>query len=301
MCHSLLHDAGTFDNLRQEHLARPEEVTDNIHAIHERTLNHVERAIGREAGLFSILDHEVGNALDQGMGKTFGHRLFPPREIRTSVLALALYIVRNFEQSFRRVSTPIQHDVLYPLAQIFRNVGVNSELAGIHDSHVHSRFESVIEKHRMHGLPHRVVAAKREGHIADAAGNQGVRQLLLNGSCRLDEIDREVVVILDASRNGKDIWVKNDVPRRKSDFLGEDPVGTGQNLDHPFTGVCLARLIESHNHNRSAIAQDLFGLLDESLFAFLETDRVDHTLSLDVLEAGLDDRPFRGINHHGNP
>ena len=41
-------------------------------------------------------------------------------------------------------------------------------------------------------------------------------------------------------------------------------------------------------------------MLDERIFAFLERDRVDHALALDAFETGLDDAPFRGIDHYRN-
>ena len=34
----LLHHAGALDHLRQEHLARPEQVADDIHAVHQAGL-----------------------------------------------------------------------------------------------------------------------------------------------------------------------------------------------------------------------------------------------------------------------
>ena len=37
---------------------------------------------------------------------------------------------------------------------------------------------------------------------------------------------------------------------------------------------------------------------EERLLAFLEADRVHDALALDALEAGLDDRPLRRVDHH---
>ncbi|MCY1519043.1 hypothetical protein D9M68_537820 [compost metagenome] len=42
----LLHDACGFHHLRQEHLAGTEEVADDVHAGHQRTLNNVQRPRG---------------------------------------------------------------------------------------------------------------------------------------------------------------------------------------------------------------------------------------------------------------
>ena len=42
--HGLLHDAGGFHHLRQEHLAGAEEIADDIHAGHQRAFDHMQRA-----------------------------------------------------------------------------------------------------------------------------------------------------------------------------------------------------------------------------------------------------------------
>ncbi len=41
--HGLLHDAGALDHLRQEHLAGAEQVADDVHAVHQRTLDDLDR------------------------------------------------------------------------------------------------------------------------------------------------------------------------------------------------------------------------------------------------------------------
>ena len=39
----LLHHAGALHHLRQEHLSRAEQIADDIHAVHQRAFDHVER------------------------------------------------------------------------------------------------------------------------------------------------------------------------------------------------------------------------------------------------------------------
>src|SRR5690606_37957375 len=49
--HGLLHHAGGLDHLRQEHLARAEQVADHVHATHQRAFDHLDgaRALNRKS------------------------------------------------------------------------------------------------------------------------------------------------------------------------------------------------------------------------------------------------------------
>ncbi len=48
--HGLLHHAGRLHHLRQEHLALAEQVADDVHAVHQRAFDHVQRpaALGQD-------------------------------------------------------------------------------------------------------------------------------------------------------------------------------------------------------------------------------------------------------------
>ena len=71
----LLHDARRFDDLRQEHLAGTEQVADDVHARHERTLDHIERPRRRLPRFFGVLDDKFVNAVDERVLRRFVHRL----------------------------------------------------------------------------------------------------------------------------------------------------------------------------------------------------------------------------------
>src|SRR5690606_20650763 len=64
----LFHDARGFDHLGQEHLARPEQVADDVHAGHQRTFDDVQRALGLESRLLGVGDDIFGYAIDQRVG-----------------------------------------------------------------------------------------------------------------------------------------------------------------------------------------------------------------------------------------
>ena len=82
----------------------------------------------------------------------------------------------------------------------------------------------MVKERGVHGLAHRVVAAEAEGNIAHPAADPRIGQVFFDPARGLDEIDRVVVVLLDAGRHGEDVRVENDVLRRETDLFHEDTV-----------------------------------------------------------------------------
>ena len=290
--HRLLHDAGAFHHLGQEHLARAEQVADHVHAVHEGPFDDLDGTVGAQARLFRVLDDVFGDALDQRVAQAFADRGLAPAQVLGFGARLSLGRPRDLHQALGGVGAPVQHHVLDPFAQIVGDVGVDRQLAGIDDAHVHPGLDRVVQEHRVHGLAYRVVAAERERHVADAAAGQRVGQGFFYLAHRFDVIDGEVVVFLDAGGDGKDVGIEDDVLGRHADLFGQDFVGPGTDIEHARLAVRLAVLVEGHDDHRGAVAQDLPGMGDEGLLALLEADRVHHRLALDALEAGLDHRPL---------
>ncbi len=191
----------------------------------------------------------------------------------------------------------IEDDVLDPVAQFGGDLVVDADHAGVDDAHRQARLDRVIEEDGMDGLARRIVAAERERDVGHAAGDLRVRQVLADPLRRLDEVDRVVVVLLDAGGDREDVRVEDDVLGRKADLLGEELVGTGADLGLAGEGVGLALLVERHDDGSSAIAAAEGSLADELGLAFLHRDRVDDRLALDAAQPGLDDGPLRAVDH----
>ena len=51
---------------------------------------------------------------------------------------------------------------------------------------------------------------------------------------RFDKVDRIIVVLLDAGRDGQDVRIENDVLRREADLLRQQAVGARANLGLAF-------------------------------------------------------------------
>ena len=294
----LLHDARALDHLRQEHLARAEEIADHVHAGHQRPFDDLDRPRDLLARLLGVLDDELVHALDQRMLQPLLDRPAAPFGVlRLGDLAGALVLGRELEQPLGGLGIAIEDHVLAGVAQLLRDLVVDLELAGIDDAHVHARLDGVIQEHRVHGLAHRLVAAEGEGEVADAARDLDVGAALLDLARRLDEVDAVVVVLLDAGGDGEDVGIEDDVLGREPDLVHQDVVGLGADLDLALLGVGLALLVERHDHDGGTVAAHLAGMLDERLDAFLHGDRVHDRLAGDALQPGLDHAPLGAVDH----
>ena len=127
----------------------------------------------------------------------------------------------------------------------------------------------MVEKNRVNGLAHRVVASEAEGHIGHAARDLGARQVLLDPAGGFNEVHRIVVVLFNAGGNGKNIGVKNDVFRREAHFIHQDAVSALTDFNFALKGVGLALLVKGHDHCGGAIAAKQARLALELGHAFL--------------------------------
>ena len=215
----LLHHAGALDHLRQEHLAGTEQVADHVHAVHQRPLDHIERAVGCLPRLFGVVDDVIGDAVHQRVAEPAVHillapgvRVLVPRGTGTRV-AVAL---GDLEQALGGVGPAVEQHVLDRGPERLGEVLVDRELAGIDDPHVHAGAGGVIEERRVHRLADGVVPAERERDVRNPARDMDVRPSRLDPARGLDEGAGVVVVLGDAGGDGEDVGVEDDVGRQRA-------------------------------------------------------------------------------------
>ena len=168
-----LHDAGALDDLGQEHAAGAEEVSDDVHAVHEGAFDDVEGAVGGLAGFFYVgLDVGV-YAVDEGVLDAVGDGERTPGVVLGGLAGGAANGVGDGEKTLGGVGTAVEDDVLYGVAQVERDVFIDAELSGVDDAHVHARAGGVVEEDGVDGLAHGVVAAEGEGDVGDAPTDVG--------------------------------------------------------------------------------------------------------------------------------
>ena len=73
-----LHHAGRLDHLRKEHLARPEQVADDVHAVHQRAFDDLDRPREQMPRFLGIVDDVGVDALDQRVGQALADRQRAP-------------------------------------------------------------------------------------------------------------------------------------------------------------------------------------------------------------------------------
>ena len=105
--HRLLHHASRFHHLRQEHLARTEQISDHVHAGHQRAFDHLDRELSLQPCFLGILDDISGDATHQCVGKAILHRALAPFEILNLFLAAAFHRFGQFDQPFARIGAAI--------------------------------------------------------------------------------------------------------------------------------------------------------------------------------------------------
>ena len=75
----LLHHAGRLHHLRQEHLARAEQVADDAHAVHQRAFDDRQAATVLLPGFFGVLVDVLDDALEERVLEPLFDRLVAPR------------------------------------------------------------------------------------------------------------------------------------------------------------------------------------------------------------------------------
>ena len=297
----LLHHARGLDDLRQEHLAGAEEIADDVHAGHQRTLDDMQRLRGSLPRLLRVGLDEIRDAMHERVLETLRDIALAPREIHFLALgAIALEALRGFEQTVRSIRAAIEDHILAKLAQLRLDIVIDRELSRIDDGHVHAGLDGVVQEHRVHGLAHSLVATEGEREVGDAPRDVRVRARRLDLPDGFDEGDAVAVVLLDPGGHREDVRVEDNVLRREAKLFGEQLVGARADLDLALDSIGLPLLVEGHHDDGGTIATHPARLLEKGRLAFLHADRIDDRFTLDALETGLDHAPLGAVDHHGH-
>ena len=254
-----LHRPRALHDLREEHPAGAEEVADDLHPVHQRAFDHVERPRRVRARLLGVLLDEVDDAVHERVLEPLADGRLAPREIQLALRRRALDGRGEGDEPVGRVRPPVVEDVLDVLEQVGRDVLVDDELAGVDDPHVEPGLDRVVEERGVHRLADDVVAAEREGEVRDAAARARAGAAFLDQRQRFDERLREAVVLLDPGRDGEDVRVEDDVLRRPA-VTGQQVVGAAADRDLALDRVRLPFFVERHHDDAGAVTADRAGL-----------------------------------------
>eukprot|EP00754_Rhynchopus_humris_P019685 Rhum_TRINITY_DN14653_c10_g1::Rhum_TRINITY_DN14653_c10_g1_i1::g.106929::m.106929 len=310
MRHSLLHDTGALDHLRQEHLSGSEQVAHDAHARHEGTFDDVQRlrvTLLVEAAFLRVLHDVRHNALHESVLQTLLAVQQTPRVLL--LLHAAAALVRL--ELLSHVSQHLGHRLVLILGEVLAvedrrlkklnelrvDVVVHRESAGVHDGHVHAaRADGVLQEHRVHRHTDGLDATEGEGQVGETARDLRVRQVVLDPLRRVEEVDAVVVVLLESGRDRQHVRVEDDVLGREPD-AHEHVVRALADPDLVGLVGRLADLVESHDNAGRAVLHHQPCVLQELLLARLQRDGVHNGLALHALQACLDNVEVRGVDH----
>jgi hypothetical protein len=114
--------------------------------------------------------------------------------------------------------------------------------------------DGVVEKCGVHCFTHVIVPAEAKGDVRHSTTNLGVRQVGFDPTRCFDEVNRVVIMLLDASGDCEDIWIEDDVLRWKAALLHEQAVAALTDLALALERIRLPLLVERHDHDRRPIA-----------------------------------------------
>ena len=266
----LLHGARAFHHLRQEHLARAEEVAHHAHASHKRSLDDSNGLAEFQTRLFDIGDYKIRNAVDEGVLQPLLDGVFTPAQIFRALLAFAFDLSGDLDQTLGGVGTAIPDHIFHALAHIRGNVGIDAKLSGVHNAHVEAGADSVVQEHGVHRLAHGIVTPEREGQIGDAARDVRAWTSGLETWDGFDEVFGVAVVLLHAGGHGEHVGIENDIARFEAGLVDEQTVGALADLHAPLDGDSLAFFVEGHHDDGGAVPLHSTCLGQEFFLAFLE-------------------------------
>ncbi len=251
--HRLFHGACRLYHLRQEHLARAEQVAYKLHAAHQRTFDY--RLWGREMvkSLVEVIFKELTVTFLKGVDKAVvegDSEAVDWLHILGSLLVLVF--LSDVNETLRGIRLAAEDYILKGDEQVIGNIVVHHLRRGVHDSHVKSGFYGMEQEHGVHGLTEIVVATEREREVAYAAAHLCAGEIVVNPFRGTDEVEGITVMFLHARGDGQDVRVKNDVLRRERQFLGKQTVGTGAYFYFAVEGGGLPLFVESHYYYRRA-------------------------------------------------
>mmetsp|Transcript_42005 Transcript_42005/g.117115 ORF Transcript_42005/g.117115 Transcript_42005/m.117115 type:complete len:246 (+) Transcript_42005:1842-2579(+) len=245
----------------------------------------MQRHLQVRAGLLHVSIDELVDAIDQSVVQALGVGSVAPRVLacvasrgfaggRTSTLGRVLDELCELEETLHvfAIRGLVQNHLLAQRSGLLVNVGVPRQASRIHDGHVETLRDRVVQEDGVHGIADRVEAAEREGQIAEASAERDARARALDLCDRVDEVDAVGVVLGKASRDGEHVAVEYDVLRREVKLRTHQLVAALADAYLIFQRGCLALLIECHDNHGGTVAHAQLRLSQELLLTDLQGD-----------------------------
>ena len=140
----------------------------------------------------------------------------------------------------------------------------------------------MIKKSRMHRFPYLIISAKRKRNIGNASAHLSSWKIFFDPFTGIEKVYCIIVVFLHSGCNRKNIGVKNNIGRFKTNFIYEDIIGFFTYINSTLKRICLTKLIECHNDYCRAKTFNFFGVKYKSSSAFFQGNRIYYSFTLNA-------------------
>ena len=242
----------------------------------------------------------IADSFYQSVFQTLLQRIFTPsfQLFFFPLLRFYMQVLGIFDQFFSGFRTACQNNVFQQCSKNRLDIFIEYGRRRVHDPHIHTFVNRMIQEYGMHSLPHVIISPEREGKVADTAAHLRARQVLLDPFHGTDKIKPISVMFFHTGGDSQYIRIENDSVRIKIHFLPEETVSTSAHLNLPFKRVGLSFFIKSHYDRSRTQLFNTGGMLQEELFTFFQRNRIHYAFTLHAHQAFLDHLPFGRVDHH---
>ena len=136
VCYSLFHDSCAFYNLRQKHFSRTKQISNDVHAIHQRAFDDMQWSLVKFSTFLNILINVIYDAMNKRMLESFLDIGFSPCKFFNFGFIFLAQSFCKIDQAFGGVWPSVEQNIFNSFEKILGYIFVNLQLPCIYNTHV---------------------------------------------------------------------------------------------------------------------------------------------------------------------
>ena len=136
VCNRLFHDSCAFYNLGQKHFSRTKQISNDVHAIHQRAFDDMQWSLVKFSTFLNILINVIYDAMNKRMLEPFLDIGFSPCKFFNFRFIFLAQSFCKIDQAFGGVRPSIKQNVFNSFKKILGYIFVNLQLPCIYNTHV---------------------------------------------------------------------------------------------------------------------------------------------------------------------
>ncbi len=246
-----LHRLRGLQHERQLHLARAEEVADDLHPAQQHVVHDRERGRAGRERLVEVAVEAVAIAVDDAVLEALVDRPAGAVLLRGR---RRLHAGEHLEEPLQRVvarTPPIVDEVEADLALLLGEARQRDDAPGVHDRGIEPGSDALVQEHRVERVTSR--GAEPERHVRHAEHRERSWDLGLDPADRLDGRDRVTAQVVVTRRQRERQGVEDQIARVQPIARRREVVDAVCDLHLPLDVTRLAALVDQQADDRGAV------------------------------------------------